>query len=283
MALFEGKVALVVGGGRGVGRAAALRLAAEGASVIVADSGVARDGAPTDPPEDPAGDVVREITEAASGGKAIAFREPIHRAGAAERAVAAAVEAYERLDVLVYAAGIVRDASFLKMDEAAFREVVDVQALGALLTTQAAARAMIKGGEGGRVVLCTGAAGLLGNLGQVNAAAAHGAAYAVMRTAAIELQKHRITVNAVAPLAKTRLTEDLPMFHGTTTLGPEHAASAIAFLASDRAGERTGFVLGSAGAQLYGYKLVQTSGRFKEADSPWTVDEIAEHWDAIVK
>jgi len=281
MGLFEGKVALVVGGGRGVGRASALRLAAEGAAVVVADSNVARDGMPSDPPEDAAGDVAREIESA--GGRALALREPIHRAGSADEAVAAAVSGFGKLDILVYAAGIVRDLSFLKMDEASFRELIDVQALGALFATQAAARAMMKGGEGGRVVLCIGAAGLLGNLGQVNAAAAHGATYAIMRTAAIELQKHRITVNAVAPLAKTRLTEDLPMFHGSHSLGPEHAASAIAFLASDRAGERTGFVLGSAGAQLYGYKLVQTSGRFKEADSVWTVDEIAEHWDAIVK
>jgi len=281
MSLFEGKVALVVGGGRGVGRAAALRLAEEGAALIVADSGVARDGAPSDPPEDPAGEVVREI--AAAGGKAQAFRDPIHVSGNAERAVSEAIDAFGRLDVLVYAAGIVRDASLLKMDEASFRELFDVQTLGALFATQAAARAMIKGGEGGRIVLCTGAAGLLGNLGQVNAAAAHAATYALMRTAAIELQKHRITVNAVAPLAKTRLTEDLPMFHGTESLGPEHAASPIVFLASERAGERTGFVLGAAGAQLYAYKLVQTSGRFKEADSVWTPDEIAEHWDAIVK
>ncbi len=281
MSLFEGKVALVVGGGRGVGRAAALRLASEGAIVVVADSGVARDGAPSDPPEDPATDVVREIE--AAGGTAAAFRDPIHRADNAERAVATAVELFGKLDVLVYAAGIVRDASFLKMDEASFRELLDVQTVGALFATQAAARAMMKGGEGGRIVLCTGAAGLLGNQGQVNAAAAHGATYALMRTAAIELQKHRITVNAVAPLAKTRLTEDLPMFHGSQTLGPEHAASAIAYLASDLAGERTGFVLGSAGAQLYAYKLVQTSGRFKEADSVWTADEISEHWDAIVK
>jgi NAD(P)-dependent dehydrogenase (short-subunit alcohol dehydrogenase family) len=279
--LFDGKVALVVGGGRGVGRAAALRLASEGAAVAVVDSGVARDGRDADPPEDPAAEVAAEIV--ASGGRAIAIKEPIHLAGAADRVVASTVDTLGRLDVLVHAAGIVRDASFLKMDESAFREVLEVHALGALFATQAAARAMIKAGEGGRVVLCTGAAGLLGNLGQVNAAAAHAATYAVMRTAAIELQKHKITVNAVAPLAKTRLTEDLPMFQGTDTLGPEHAAAAIAFLASDRVGERTGFVLGSAGAQLYAYKLVQTSGRFKDEGAPWTVDEIAEHWDAIVK
>lgn len=278
---FDGKVVLVTGGGRGIGRAAALHLAAEGAAVVVADSGVSPAGEPAASGDDPAGEVVSTIVSA--GGRAVAIREPVHGAEGAERAVALAVETFGRLDALVTCAGFVRDASLLKMELADFRDVLEVHAMGAFACTQAAARQMLRQGGGGRIVHTTSSAGLLGNLGQVNLSAAMAATYAITRTAAIELQRQGITVNAVAPLAKTRLTEELPMFQGSSTLGPEHVAPAIAFLASDRCGERTGFVLGVAGAQVYAYRLVQTPGRFKEAGESWTVDEIAEHWDAIVR
>ncbi len=279
MSVLEGKVAIVTGGGRGVGRAAAQHLASQGALVVVADNGVAADGSPSE--EDPASEVVSAIIEA--GGRAVAVREPVHTESGASAIVAAAIDAYGRVDALVCCAGIARDASFLKTDAAAFRQVFEVHAVGTLLVTQAAAREMLKQGGGGHVVHATGAAGLLGNQGQVAGAAALAATYGVTRTAAIELQRHRITVNAVAPIARTRLTEELPMFQGVTTLGPEHVAPVVAFLASERCGDRTGFVVGVAGAQVYAYKLLQTPGRFKDADEPWTADELAEHWDAIVR
>src|SRR4029077_6787354 len=104
------------------------------------------------------------------------------------------------------------------------------------------------------------------------------------RTMSIELQKHRITVNAIAPIAKTRLTEDLPMFQGIETLTPEHIAGSVLFLASDLCGDRTGHVLAIAGARAYAFKVVETPGRFKEAEGGvWTAQEIAESWDAIIK
>ena len=193
------------------------------------------------------------------------------------------LEATGRLHQLVGVDLGPRDASLLKTEGAAALAVLEVQALGTLLCTQAAAREMLKQGGGGHIVHATGPAGLLGNQGQVATATALAATYGVTRTSAIELQRHRITVNAVAPIAKTRLTEDLPMFDGVSTLGPEHVAPAIAFFASDRCADRTGFVLGVAGAQIYAYKLVQTPGRFKDAAEVWTADEIAEHWDTIVK
>jgi NAD(P)-dependent dehydrogenase (short-subunit alcohol dehydrogenase family) len=279
MGALDGKVALVTGAGRGIGRAAALHLAREGASVLVADSGVAPDGTPT--AEDPAGDVAAAIVDA--GGRATALRDPVHTEAGAAGAVAATIASFGRIDALVCCATIARDASLLKTDAGALRAVLEVQAQGTLLCTQAAAREMLRQGGGGRIVHATGPAGLLGNQGQIATAAALAATYGITRTSAIELQRHRITVNAVAPIAKTRLTEELPMFDGVTTLGPEHVAPAIAFFASDRCGDRTGFVLGVAGAQVYAYKLVQTPGRFKDAAEPWTADEIAEHWDTIVK
>ena len=104
------------------------------------------------------------------------------------------------------------------------------------------------------------------------------------RTLSIELQKHRITVNALAPIAKTRMTEDLPMMQGVDTMGPEHVAPAALFLASDLCADRTGHVLAVAGARMYAFKVVETPGKFKESDDGiWTPQEIADHWAAIAK
>src|SRR5262249_30899795 len=126
--------------------------------------------------------------------------------------------------------------------------------------------------------------GLLGNFGQANYAAAKAAIYGLTRTCSIELQKHRITVNALAPIAKTRLTEDLPMFSGIESLTPEHVAPAALFLASDLCGDKTGHILAVAGARLYSFKVTETAGKFKESEGGvWTAREIAEHWDSIVK
>ena len=109
---------------------------------------------------------------------------------------------------------------------------------------------------------------MMGNFGQANYAAAKAGIYGFTRTAAIELQKQRITVNAVAPIAKTRLTEDLPMFQtGIDSLTPEHIAPAALFLGSDLCADRTGHVLAVAGAQMYIYKVVQSAGKFKDENA----------------
>src|SRR5262249_25712584 len=155
---------------------------------------------------------------------------------------------------------------------------------GTFLCTQAACRQMIAQGSGGRVVNTTSVSGMLGNFGQANYSAAKAGIYGLTRTAAIELQKHRITVNAIAPVARTRLTEDLPMFQtGMQSLTPEHVAPAALFLASDLCADRTGNVLGVAGSQMYIYKVVQSAGKFKDGGEAWTAEEIAEHWDSIAK
>jgi NAD(P)-dependent dehydrogenase (short-subunit alcohol dehydrogenase family) len=100
----------------------------------------------------------------------------------------------------------------------------------------------------------------------------------------IELQRHRITVNAIAPLAKTRMTEDLPMFQGVHALTPEHVSPGVLYFASDLCEDRTGLVLAIAGARAYTFKVVETRGRFKESDDGvWTAAELAEHWNAIAR
>ncbi len=284
MGLLDGKVAIVTGAGGGIGRAEALLFAREGARVVVNDLGGARDG--TGSSDAAASKVVDEIR--AAGGEAVANFDSVATPDGAARIIATAVEKLGRLDVLVNNAGILRDKTLLKMTEEMWDAVVTVHMKGTFLCTQAAAKQMIaqlsRGeGDGGRIVNTTSVSGLMGNFGQANYAAAKAGIYGFTRTAAIELQKHRITVNALAPIAKTRLTEDLPMFTGFDTLTPEHVAPAALFLASPLCGERTGTVLAVSGSRLYGYKMVESKGRFKDASAAWTAQEIAEHWDAIVK
>ena len=280
MGHLEGKVAVVTGSGGGIGRAEALLFAREGAKVVVNDLGGARDGAGQS--KNMADEVVREI--AAQGGTAVANYDSVATTAGAESIVKTAIDAFGRLDVFVNNAGILRDKTLLKMDEAMWDVVIAVHLKGTFLCTQAAAKQMISQGGGGRIVNTTSLSGMLGNFGQANYSAAKAGIYGLTRTAAIELQKHRITVNAVAPIAKTRMTEDLPMMQGMDTLTPEHIAPGALFLASDLCGDRSGVVLAISGARMYVYKVVESAGKFKEADGGiWTADEINDHWSAISK
>jgi NAD(P)-dependent dehydrogenase (short-subunit alcohol dehydrogenase family) len=280
MGLVDGKVAIVTGAGGGIGRAHARLLAREGAKVLVNDLGGARDGSGLD--ATPANQVVAEIV--AAGGTAVANHDNVATTPGAAAIVKAAVEAFGRVDVLVNNAGILRDKSFLKMDEPMWDAVVEVHLKGTFLCSQVFAKQIVAQGGGGRIVNTTSVSGMLGNFGQANYSAAKAGIYGLTRTMSIELQKHRVTVNAIAPIAKTRMTEDLPMFQGVDTLTAEHIAPAALFLASDLCGDRTGHVLAIAGARVYAFKVVETPGRFKETDNGvWTAAEIAESWDAIIK
>ena len=278
--LLEGKVALVTGGGRGVGRAAALALAGEGARVVVNDNGCALDGTGMD--ERIASAVVEEIK--AAGGEAVESSDDVSTSHGAKAAVQAAIDTFGELDALVCSAGIARDKTLLKMDEEAWDEVLGVGLKGTFLTMQAAARQMISMGHGGRMVVMTGLPGYLGNFAQANLAAACGGVHGLMRTASIEWQKHKITVNAVAPLAKTRMTEALPLLEGFDNLTPEHVAPAVVALCSERCGDRTGYVVAATGARMYAFRFVESAGKFKdESAGVFTPDEIDEHWHAITK
>ncbi len=280
--LLEGKVVIVTGAGNGIGREHARLFAREGAKVLVNDVGGPRDGEGATTEPSPAEAVAAEIRK--EGGVAVANFDTVATVEGAERLVGAAITAFGHVDVLVNNAGILRDKSLLKMDEAMWDSVIAVHLKGTFLCSQAFARHAVRRGEGGRIVNTTSVSGMLGNFGQANYAAAKAGVYGLTRTLSIELQKHRITVNALAPIAKTRMTDDLPMFQDTTTLGPEHVAPAALYLASDLCGARTGYVLAVAGARMYAFKVVETPGKFKEGESTvWTAQEIAEHWDAIVR
>ena len=285
MGLLDGKVAIVTGAGGGLGRAYARLFAKEGAKVLVNDVGGARDGTGAAEGAHQADTVAHEIREA--GGAAQANRDSVATAAGAAAIVKAAKDAFGRVDVLVNNAGILRDKTLLKMTEEDFDAVIAVHLKGTFLVGQAFARELVAQGEGGKIINTSSVSGMLGNFGQSNYAAAKAGIYGLTRTMSIELQKHKITVNAIAPIAKTRMTADLPLFAGKESLTPEHVAPAALFLASALSGDKTGYVLAVAGARMYAFKVVETAGKFKDAGAGssdvWTAEEIQGNWDALVK
>ena len=237
---LSGRVALVTGAGAGIGAAVATRLAAEGAHVAVVD----RDG-------DAARSVAGEIK--ASGGRAIGVAADVTQPEEVASAVAEAAELGPALNIVINNAGIVRPAMLPDLDEDAFRLVVDVHLLGTYRVLRTALAHLPDDGTG-RVINSTSAAGLIGTIGQANYGAAKAGIVGLTKSAARELAKRRITVNAVAPLAATAMTETVrtdPKFAAKTLeripLGrfaePDEVAGAFAFLASDDAAYITGQVL----------------------------------------
>lgn len=279
MGLLKDKVAIVTGAGSGIGRATALAFAREGASVVVNDVGGPREGGQPDPSV--AERVVGEIL--GYGGKACAHTGDVATRQGAYGLVDTAVQRFGGVDVLINNAGILRDKTLLKMSEDQFDTVIAVHVKGTFLCTQACGLRMRDQGRGGRIVNTTSVSGMLGNFGQANYSAAKAGIYGLTRTASIELQRYRITVNAVAPLAKTRMTEDLPMFEKMGEgLAVEHVTPAHLFFASDLCGDKTGWVLSVAGGKMSIYKVVESPGRFKEVDrGVWTATEIQQNWDSI--
>ncbi len=281
MGLLDEKVAIITGAGNGIGRAHALLFASEGAAVVVNDVGGARDGSGAGDPS-AAEAVVKEIE--AAGGRAVASHDSVATAEGAQAMVALGVETFGKVDILVNNAGILRDKTFMKMDEEMWDSVIAVHLKGTFLVSQAFAKHAVNRGGGGRIVNTTSVSGMIGNFGQANYAAAKAGIYGLTRTMAIELQKHRITVNALAPIAKTRMTDDLPTFQNVDTMTPEHIAPAALFLASDLCGDKTGHVLAVAGARMYAFKVVESAGKFKDGPTTvWTPQEIADNWAAIMK
>jgi NAD(P)-dependent dehydrogenase (short-subunit alcohol dehydrogenase family) len=280
MGLLDGKVTVITGAGNGIGRASALLFAREGARVLVNDLGGARDGSGA--AASAADAVVAEIR--AAGGIAEANYDSVSSKEGAEAIVGKALSAFGRIDVLLNNAGILRDKTLLKMSPEEWQAVLDVHLTGSFFCTQAAALKMKEQGSGS-IINTTSVSGMLGNFGQANYAAAKAGIYGLTRTASIELQRYGVRVNAVAPIAKTRLTADLPMFEKIEdSLSAEHVAPAHLFLASSLSSEVTGVVLSVAGARMSVFKVVESPGKYKESDEGvWSAQEIADHFESISK
>jgi NAD(P)-dependent dehydrogenase (short-subunit alcohol dehydrogenase family) len=284
--LLDGKVALITGAGRGIGRGEALLFAREGARVVVNELGGEWDGTGADPR--PASQVVEEIVSA--GGEAVAHFDDVSEEPGAESLLALALDTWGRLDVVVNNAGILRDRMVFNMSVEEWDAVMKVHLRGHFLVTRAACRYWrdrSKAGEEvrGAIVNTTSTSGILGMAGQSNYGAAKAGIAAFTYIVAIEMQRYGVSVNAIAPGARTRMTEktfgDLTTAEGEfDALAPENVAPMVAYLASDRAAHITGQVFGVTGGvvQLYqGWTPVAQVTK----EARWEPAELAERMDDL--
>lgn len=268
---FDGQVAIVTGAGGGLGREHALALAARGAKIVVNDLGGARDGSGGSATAAEA--VVAEIE--AAGGEAIANAASVTDFAAVQAMVEAAMAKWGRVDLLVNNAGVLRDKSFAKMELEDFRFVVDVHLMGAVNCTKAVWEIM-RAQNYGRIVMTTSSSGLYGNFGQSNYGAAKMALVGLMQTLSIEGAKNDIRVNALAPTAHTRMTEDLQGLP-LEALGPELVTPGLLHLVSRDAPTRAILAAGAGGFERAYVTLTQ--GDFAVgSDAP---EQVAARFDAI--
>lgn len=274
---FDGKVAVVTGAGAGLGRAYALELAKRGAKVVVNDLGGARDGT-GEMSSAPADRVVDEIK--ALGGEAVASYDSVASPQGGEAIINKALEAFGRIDILINNAGILRDKTLAKMEPAEWGAVEAVHLDGAYNVTRPAFVRMRENGYG-RIVVTTSAAGLYGNFGQTNYSAAKMGLVGFMNTLKLEGEKHNIKVNAVAPVALTRLTEDILPPDLVSLSKPEFVAPLVLYLCWDGCSE-TGMIF-NAGMGAYNRAAVVTGPGAVVGDgvTPPTPEQVAAQWANI--
>jgi len=279
MARLDGRVAIVTGAGRGIGRSVARLLASEGASVVVNDLGAAVDGSGHD--SGPAHDVVAEIAEA--GGKAVANAADISVFAAAESLVQTAIEEFGRLDILVNVAGILRDRMVFNMTEQEWDDVIRVHMKGTFNTTRFASahwRSLRDETAQNRIINFTSVSGLHGAPGQPNYAAAKMGIVGLTWTSARALGKYGVTVNAISPGAATRMTDSVPTGRRRTRpdvdeWSPDNVAPIVAYLASERSGWITGRIIHSSGYEVSLYSNPEPVVRII-GTGPWQPDALAE-------
>jgi NAD(P)-dependent dehydrogenase (short-subunit alcohol dehydrogenase family) len=271
---FDGRVAIVTGAGGGLGKTYAVELARRGAQVVVNDLGGAVDG--TGGSSSAADQVVSEIV--AAGGEAVANYDTVSTAEGGESIVQTALDAFGTVDILVNNAGILRDKSFSKMTMDEVEAVIDVHLKGAFYVSSPAFEVM-RAKSYGRLVFTSSASGLFGNFGQANYGAAKAGLIGLMNVLAIEGVKYGIKSNAVAPIARTRMTEDL-LGPFAEMVAPEQVTPMVVFLSSE-ANEHTHEVF-TAGGGRYGRVFIATNqGWFAGAGSEPSADDIADHLTEI--
>ena len=273
MLSFDGRVAIVTGAGRGLGRSHALALAERGARVVVNDLGGALDG--TGDSSEAALGVVAEIEE--RGGEAIADGANVTDFDQVQAMVAAAKERWGSVDILVNNAGILRDKSFNNMELADFQTVVDVHLMGSVNATKAVWPIMREQNYG-RIVMTTSSSGLYGNFGQANYGAAKTAVVGFMNTLHLEGAKYNIRVNSLSPAAATRMLEGLIPENMVDLLNTDAVAAGLVYLVSEDAPSRT---ILSAGAGTFAVARIHETVGVNLLPDEVTPEGVAAHWDEI--
>ena len=270
---FDGKVAIVTGAGGGLGKQHALELARRGAKVVINDLGGSVDGSGGNSAAAEA--VVAEIK--AAGGEAIANGASVTDDAGVAHLIQQTMDTWGRIDILVANAGILRDKSFSKMEIADFEVVVDVHLMGTVKPVKAAWEIM-KAQNYGRIIVTTSSTGLYGNFGQTNYGAAKLALVGFMNSLKLEGQKNNIHVNAISPVAATRMTESLMPPAMLEKLKPEYVTPGVVYLCSEEA--PTGVIL-TAGAGAFAVaRIYETDGAYL-GEGGLSVEEIRDNWDKI--
>ena len=271
---FDRRVAIVTGAGGGLGRSYALELARRGAKVVVNDLGGAVDG--VGGAKSPADGVVEEIR--ADGGEAVANYDSVSTPEGGARIVQTAVDRFGTVDVLINNAGILRDKSFAKLEWPNLDAVLDVHLKGAFYVTQPAFKVMKEHGYG-RLVFTSSNAGILGNFGQANYGSAKMGLVGLSNILAIEGAKYGIKSNVIAPLARTRMTEEL-LGVMADNMDPEQVASVVVYLASEMC-PFTHEVFSAGGGRYARFFVGATHGWFAGVGVTPTVEDVAAHLDEI--
>jgi NAD(P)-dependent dehydrogenase (short-subunit alcohol dehydrogenase family) len=276
--IVSGKVAIVTGGARGIGRAIALGLAQEGARVVVCDIGASLQGAGTD--AGPAQETVDEIGKA--GGEAITSTLSIVEPKNADAIVKAALEAFGRVDILINNAGILRDVIFHKMSMADWKDVLDVHLNGSFNMSRACA-GQFREQNSGAFVHMTSTSGLIGNFGQANYMAAKLGIMGLSRAIALDMQRFKVRSNCVAPFAWTRMIDSIPAqtdeekkrVERFKQMTPEKIAPLVVYLASDCAEGVTGQVFGVRNNEVYLFNQPRPIRSLHRSDG-WTPQKLDE-------
>ena len=273
---LDNRVAIVTGAGGGLGRAHALLLAARGAKVVVNDLGGAMDGSGSGQAS-AADKVVAEIK--GQGGEAVANYDSVDSPESAAKIVATAKDAFGKVDIVVNNAGILRDVSFMKLTDELWDSVLRVHLSGTMYVTRAAWPLMREGGFG-RVVNTTSAAGLYGNFGQTNYAAAKAGIVGFTKSLAIEGAKYNIKANAIAPVAKSRMTETVLPANILDQLQPEHVSPLVVCLCAEDLAE-SGQVYAVGGGYVARVAVVESAGVLLSTAKGIAPEAIREQWNGV--